>query len=200
MKTHRIHTDRLDLIPATREMFTCDLLKDYRELERLLDAEVPGTWPPRDMTKEVLCEFIHMASKNSDPFFSDWYWVKETPDAKDRILIGNGGTGSAPNKPGTAVIGYSVLDNFCGQGYATEAVRSLIPAIFSDCRVSRIVATTFPELKASIRVLEKTGFVCTGKILSGEGREEGTLEYVLKRPHTAFFQRTVVSSGSSLIK
>ncbi len=185
MNVQHIHTGRLDLIPATLEILTSDL-EDHTELERLLGAKVPETWPPGEMTKEVLCEFIRMASENSDPFFSDWYWVRETPDQKDRILIGSGGTGSALNKPGTVMLGYSVLDLFWGQGYATDAVSHLIPAIFSDSCITRIMATTFPELKASIRVLEKTGFVCTGTTPSGEGLEEGTLEYVLARSRSAF--------------
>ena len=46
------------------------------------------------------------------------------------------------------------------------------------------MATTYPELGASIRVLEKTGFVCTGTTLPGEGLLEGTLGYVLERNDT----------------
>jgi len=68
-----------------------------------------------------------------------------------------------------------VLDAFQNRGYATEAVQGMIPVIFSHTRISRIMATTFPELKASIRVLEKTGFACTGPTLAGDGLEEGTL-------------------------
>ena len=189
MNSRHIHTGCLDLIPATVEILTSDL-DDHAELKKLLKATVPKTWPPGEMTREVFCEFIRMLSENSDPFFSDWYWVKDATDPEDRVLIGNGGIASAFNNPGTVMIGYSVLDPYQGQGYATEAVRHLIPAIFSDPRISRIMATTFPELEASRRVLEKTGFLCTGATPPGQGLEEGTLQYVLER------SRTVGSSGA----
>jgi len=56
--------------------------------------------------------------------------------------------------------------------------------IFADHHIARIMATTYPELGASIRVLERNGFVCTGKTLPCDGLEEGTLGYVLERNDT----------------
>jgi len=80
------------------------------------------------------------------------------------------------------MIGYSVLDAFQNRGYATEAVRHLIPFIFLDPNIQRIAAATYPELKASIRVLEKNGFIPMGATDCGEGIEEGTVLYVLEKP------------------
>jgi RimJ/RimL family protein N-acetyltransferase len=176
----RLHTRRLDLVPADREILSADL-HDHTELSRLLDAEIPAAWPPSEMNTEVLTEFLRMETEQTDPFFACWYWVLDDPGAKRRILVGSGGTGSAYDDPGTVLIGYSVLDAFQGRGYATEAVREMIPAVFSHPRILRIMATTFPELKASLRVLEKTGFTCTGPTTPGSGLEEGTLGFVLDR-------------------
>jgi RimJ/RimL family protein N-acetyltransferase len=178
--TPRIRTERLDLIPATVEILNSDC-HDHAALARLLDATVPAAWPPGEMNDEVLTEFIRMASDKTDPFFACWYWVRDIPDTGGRILIGSGGIASALNAPGTVLIGYSVLDEYQGQGYATEAVRHLIPVIFADRHIARIMATTYPELKGSIRVLERNGFVCTGTTHPGEGLAEGTLGYVLER-------------------
>jgi len=183
MMAPRIRTERLDLIPATVEILKNDL-HDHTALARLLSATVPAAWPPGEMNDEVLAEFIRMASDNTDPFFACWYWVRDTPDTEGRVLIGSGGIASALNATGTVLIGYSVLEKFRGQGYATEAVRNLIPVIFADPHIARIMATTYPELGASIRVLEKNGFVCTGTTLPGEGLGEGTLGYVLEREDT----------------
>jgi len=180
MTAPRIRTERLDLIPATVEILTCDL-HDHTALALLLDATVPAAWPPDEMNDEVLAEFIRMASEQSDPVFACWYWVRDAPVPEDRILVGCGGIGSALESPGTVLIGYSVLEEFQGNGYATEAVGGMIPVIFQDRRISRIMATTYPELKASIRVLEKNGFVCTGATAAGQGLEEGTLGYVRER-------------------
>jgi RimJ/RimL family protein N-acetyltransferase len=176
----RFRTERLDLVPATMEILESDL-HDHTMLARLLGAKIPDAWPPYEMNEELLTEFIRMASENTDPFFSSWYWVLDTADMGGRILIGSGGIASAFNAPDTVLIGYAVLDEYQGQGYATEAVRYLIPGIFADRRIERIMATTYPELGASIRVLEKNGFICTGTTLPGQGLEEGTIGYVLEK-------------------
>jgi len=175
----RLHTRRLDLVPATREILSADLNR-HEKLSRLLEAEVPAAWPPSEMNREVLTEFLRMETEQTDPLFACWYWVLDEPGA-ERILVGSGGTGAAYDDPGTVLIGYSVLEGFRGRGIATEAVQGMIPAIFSHPRILRIMATTFPELQASIRVLEKTGFTCTGPTSPGEGLEEGTLGFVREK-------------------
>jgi len=179
MTAQPIRTRRLDLVPATGEILSADL-SDHKRLSRLLEAKVPAAWPPAEMNHEVLSEFYRMETEKTDPLFACWYWVLDEPGA-NRVLVGSGGTGSAISNPETVLIGYSVLDKFQNRGYATEAVQGMIPATFSHSRISRIMATTFPELKASIRVLEKTGFICTGPTQAGDGLEEGTLGFVLER-------------------
>ncbi|MFA5331680.1 MAG: GNAT family N-acetyltransferase [Methanoregula sp.] len=174
-----IRTRRLDLIPVTPEILAADI-RDHGKLGRLLNAHVPGSWPPHEMNHEVLAEFLRMATEKTDPFFVCWYWVLDSEQG--RVLAGSGGIGSALDQKGTVLIGYSVLDKFQNRGIATEAVRAMIPAIFADPDIHRIMATTFPELKASIQVLEKAGFSCTGQTAPGEGLEEGTLGFMLEKP------------------
>jgi [ribosomal protein S5]-alanine N-acetyltransferase len=134
------------------------------------------------MDEGVIREFLRMCADTAGPVFSTWYWVRNEPGMEGRTLIGNGGILQSENDPSSVVLGYSVLDEFRNQGYATEAVRSLIPEIFSRPGICTIIATTYPDLPASIRVLEKTGFVKTDQAPAGAGAEEGTLCYVLERP------------------
>ena len=181
MEMLRIRTERLDLIPATIEILKSDR-EDRRTLAHLLDAAVPASWPPPLLDDEMLGEFIRIASGASDPYFTSWYWVLDDPAQGERVLIGSGGIASSPTAAGTVLIGYSVLEEFQGRGYATEAVRRLIPAIFSLPGIRQIMATTYPDLAASIRVLEKNGFVHAGATGAGEGIEEGTVAYVLEKP------------------
>lgn len=180
MNADHIRTRRLDLVPATAEILAADL-HDHTELALLLDAEIPAAWPPEEMNAGVLTEFLRMETEKTDPLFACWYWVLDDPEETGRTLVGSGGTGSAFGAPGTVLIGYSVLEGFRSRGIATEAVRGMIPAVFSDPLISRVLATTFPEFGASIRVLEKTGFTCTGPASPGEGLEEGTLGFVREK-------------------
>lgn len=173
-------TERLELIPATREILEADL-NDWHQLARLLHAAIPYAWPPPLMDEDVIREFIRMCSDTGGPVFSTWYWVRNEPGGEGRVLVGNGGILGVENSHDCVVLGYSVLDEFQNRGYATEAVRALIPEIFTLPGISRIIATTYPDSGASIRVLEKSGFSRADRVPGGTGAEEGTVCYVLER-------------------
>ncbi|MFA5267037.1 MAG: GNAT family N-acetyltransferase [Methanoregula sp.] len=179
MKT-AICTERLELIPATRQILESDS-GDRTGLARLLNAGIPEAWPPPLMDENVIREFIRMSSDTTGPLFATWYWVLDDPASGNRVLIGNGGVLGAESGPDTVVLGYSVLDEFRNRGCATEAVRALVPEIFTLPGVRRIIATTYPDLGASIRVLEKNGFHKTGRAPAGTGAEEGSVCYVLEK-------------------
>lgn len=180
MSLPRIHTDRLDLIPATVEILRSDQ-NDKANLARLLNAHIPADWPPPLLDAETLSAFITILEEERDPFFICWYWVRDEPGHRMRDLIGSGGIASSPCSGDTVAIGYSILDEYQGNGYATEAVRGLIPVIFSMPGIRQIIATTYPDLIGSIRVLEKNGFINAGTVRSGEGIEEGSELYILRR-------------------
>ena len=57
-----------------------------------------------------------------------------------------------------------------------EAVRALVEWAFSHAEVKRVTAQTLPELRPSIRVLEKCGFRFTGP-----GMEEGAIGFERER-------------------
>ncbi|KQC03802.1 MAG: hypothetical protein APR55_01985 [Methanolinea sp. SDB] len=184
MAEFRIRTKRLDLVPATMQLLASER-DDNEAFARLLDAVVPGSWPPPLFDAETLGEFIRMISEKTDPFFFSWYWIRDDPSAGGRVLIGCGGSASSAASPDTVCIGYSVLEEYQNQGYATEAVRHLIPVLFSLPGIRQIMATTYPYLAASIRVLEKNGFVYSGENCNWEGIEEGTAVYLRKKPEEA---------------
>lgn len=177
---HPIITERLELVPATPAILAADS-GDRTGLARLLDATIPAGWPPPLLDDATLAEFIRIQSEGSDPHFCSWYWILDRHGYAERTLIGSGGSASQPGTSDTVMIGYSVLDEFQGRGYATEALRHMIPVLFRDPDVTKIVATTYPELKASIRVLEKNGFLPAGTDGTGSGMEEGTLAFVRTR-------------------
>lgn len=61
--------------------------------------------------------------------------------------------------PVSASLGYRLFPDAWGMGYATEASRALLRFAFERARLEQVTATTYEENAASIRVLERLGFV-----------------------------------------
>ncbi len=55
-------------------------------------------------------------------------------------------------------IGYMLLPEYCGRGFASEAVGSICSIAFFELALRRISAVVFSDNAASVRVLEKNGF------------------------------------------
>jgi len=166
---HPINTERMCLIPATLELYLMEL-HDRPAFASTLKAHIPKEWPPNQITPEVIEEFIKRIQAEDRKIWS-FYWLLRQKSSEP-TLIGNGGFLSHEN--GTLEIGYSMLSEYQSKGYATEAVRSMLQWAFPNLKKDRIIAYTYPHLKASIRVLEKNGFFFKGK-----GQEEGTILYEL---------------------
>ena len=66
----------------------------------------------------------------------------------------------------SAEIGYWLGRRYWGRGIATEAVGMVTRHLFDDWNLLRVFAVPFPENVASVRVLEKTGFVREGVLRS----------------------------------
>jgi ribosomal-protein-alanine N-acetyltransferase len=60
---------------------------------------------------------------------------------------------------GTVEIGYWLAEPFWGKGIVTDAVRAIVPVAFEQPGIIRIQAGIFANNPASMRVLEKSGFV-----------------------------------------
>ena len=64
---------------------------------------------------------------------------------------------------GVAEIGYGLLTDFHGRGYATEAVLAVLAWAFRQPELSAVEAEAAAYNAASLRVLEKCGFTANGK-------------------------------------
>ena len=58
-----------------------------------------------------------------------------------------------------AELGYFIAEPFWGKGIATEAIRMITEYTFANFNIIRIVAGVFEYNKASMRALEKNGYV-----------------------------------------
>jgi ribosomal-protein-alanine N-acetyltransferase len=113
---------------------------------------------------------IEEARKNLNEFLEEYEkdglgaWGIE--HRADRKLIGIINT-SIPHRINRRVeMGYTISRAYWGQGYATEAVKTLIEFGFEKMDLLRIEAVVLPEHLASARVLEKSGMQYEGVLHS----------------------------------
>ena len=97
----------------------------------------------------------------ADPDSTRWgtrLFVVDEP----RTLVGLGGF-KGPPRDGVIEIGYAVAPSWEGRGIATTATRELLREAFTSPGLRAVIAHTLPRPGASVRVLEKTGFVPTAR-------------------------------------
>ena len=78
---------------------------------------------------------------------------------------------------GSWEIGYHIAKQFTGKGYATEAVKAFLPAMAKKLNIKEVYGICLAENAASVRVLEKCGFV---KIYQGLGNYQGNKSEIVK--------------------
>ena len=82
-------------------------------------------------------------------------------------LVGWGGF-KGPPKGGAVELGYEIAPSRRGRGHASAAVRTMLSEAFAAPEVTTVLAHTLPEPGASVRVLEKAGFVREGEARDDE--------------------------------
>jgi RimJ/RimL family protein N-acetyltransferase len=83
-------------------------------------------------------------------------------------------------------LGYRLLPEAWGHGYATEGAAALVRRAFEELGATRVVATTMAVNVASRRVMERVGLRFVRAVHQDwpdplEGAEEGDVEYALTR-------------------
>lgn len=147
MKRIELETERLRLyITSQSEM--------EKIIERQTDEEI------RKAYQEMLDGYL------AHPEQGEWYaiWLVTRHDG---VQVGDLSF-KGLNEDGSAEIGYGIIDEFQGQGYATEAVKAAVNWALKQVGVLRVEAETEQDNTASQRVLAKCGFVPSG-IMGEEG-------------------------------
>lgn len=142
-----IATKHLRIYPANRG-----------QMESIISAETNAE------LKAAYSEMLDGCLQNPDQW--EWYaiWIIEL---RDGTHIGDF-CFKGLDSNGVAEIGYGILEEYQGQGYATEAVEAALSWAFQNPNVTAIEAETDADNAASKRVLEKCGFVANG-IMGKEG-------------------------------
>jgi len=168
----RLATDRLHLTACTPSIVEADIEGSRATLGELLGARVPEAWPPPLWNEAALRHLLAwMASDPAAAGWGGWYVVRRDGP----LLVGAVGLKGRPRE-GTVEIGYTLVPEAQGHGYATEAARALIDWAFAHAEVRRVCAQTLPDHTPSLRVMERLGFS-----YSGPGSEGDTVCYHLRR-------------------
>ncbi|KAB8135772.1 GNAT family N-acetyltransferase [Gracilibacillus oryzae] len=83
-------------------------------------------------------------------------------------LIGSCGFNSFDKENSITEIGYDIAKEHWGNGYAPEAITSLLETAFNVLEINRVEAKVEPENLHSIKVLEKLNFTYEGRLRHAE--------------------------------
>ena len=113
------------------------------------------------------------ASQSIDRFLERWeangfgqYAIERRDDGaflgRLGLLVGTGGTGGASTLPeagdaSEVELGWALLRDHWGRGYATEAAAAVRDATWTDLDPERLVSLIHPDNARSIRVAERLG-------------------------------------------
>lgn len=168
-----IPTDRLLL----RLMQSADLKRFAAYRADPVLARYQG-WSP--MTEDEARAFI--AEMGVPPALGTGLWHQiAMADRTSGELLGDIGLCSREN--GEVELGFTLMHEAQGQGFATESIAALARELFRHAEVACIVAETDERNRASIRVLERVGMTLVDRreaVFKQESCVE--LRYVLTRP------------------
>lgn len=162
--TANVRSKRLTLIPCGIKAAEAAML-DRQKAEELLGVAFHPEWPGED-TREFLPYYVYRLRNSPDlAFWGVWLMVKEpiSPDAKERIVIGDIGFKGPPDERGVVDIGYAVVPAERGKGYASEAARVLIDWAFGHPMVQVVTADCEESNPASAAVLTEAGMKRAGR-------------------------------------
>lgn len=149
-----IATERLKLLELNEadlnDMF---LLHSNEAVARYNTIGIPLD---REITRKILAPLME-ASDNK----TDFSWTIR--DQHTNTFLGEIGYALAPERYRLASLHYSLLPEYWGKGYATEAALGLLKYCFEELNLHRIEAGCAVDNLASIRVLEKLGMQREGR-------------------------------------
>jgi len=153
-------TERLILKPLNY-----DQLVKYIKCDNSLEEELNLNRTPRTIPlelKEALEQTIlpNVADKSKNYLYSTlWTAISKT----ENKMIGDFCIYGEPGEDGEIEIGYGTYEEFQNRGYMTEIVSGIIEWTKKQPIVKSIIASTDKVNIASVRVLEKNGFIKIGE-------------------------------------
>ena len=107
--------------------------------------------------REIAIQFVELMKMTNPNNHGEWYQVAVELKST-RELIGDVAFCTLISDEQQALMGYSLASPFWHQGYAFEAVSTLLKYLFQDRGLHRVIAECDVDNIASWKLLEKLGF------------------------------------------
>jgi RimJ/RimL family protein N-acetyltransferase len=147
-----IMTPRLALYAPSLEEISA-LIRDERgALQARISATLPPEWPAPHLKAALPSIAEEMAQE-----LGDMRWVWLIIERASAVFVGDIGYHGPLRAGATVEIGYILLPQAQGQGYATEATAALLRWTFAHTAVAQVIAQIDPQNAGSIRVATKVG-------------------------------------------
>ncbi len=117
-------------------------------------------WPRDDLTRSAFRRRLRHYAREAREDTGYAFLILDAVD--ERVVGGISLSNVRRGVTQSAELGYWLGVPYFGQGRMSDAVRALLPVAFERLRLHRVEAATMPENAASIRVLERSGFVREG--------------------------------------
>jgi RimJ/RimL family protein N-acetyltransferase len=175
-----IVSDRIELVSMSPD-FIDVLLADRREEAQSLGGfALPDGWPDRHDAGFLALRLGQMRER---PEIQEWFVYAVVLPEGERPMIGHTGFHGPPGinarKAADAVeVGYRIFEPHRRQGYATEAVRTLIGWASREHGIDRFIASINPDNEASLAIVRRLGFEQVGRHWDDEDGEELEFELI----------------------
>ena len=152
-----IETERLLIKPLSYSKLLT-YLEANNKLEREWSLRFTGrTLSPdvKKMVQELTLPKIVNARREDHVFYTFWIVIEKVSNS----IVSELGFKGPPNETGEIEIGYGTMPSQQGKGFMTEAVAGMLEWAKSREDVKFVLASIDKNNKASLRIVEKNGFV-----------------------------------------
>ena len=138
------------------------------------EADVPALFEHQREPEGV--EMALFPARERDAFEAHWQRLFADPTLTKKVIVCDGkvagNIGAWTDADGHRLVGYWIGSEFWGRGLATQALRELIELETARPLVAHVASSNV----ASIRVLEKCGFVVTHEVTEFDERLGGDVQ------------------------
>lgn len=155
VENHSLETERLSLLPLQSNQLSLSV-KDYAKMQADLGLRVIDTVLDEEMQYAMKVR-LKRVLEDVENYLWLTNWAIICKDSKE--IVGFIMLKGCPNKFGEVIVGYGINERYRKNGYASEALKTMIQWIFENPKALFVIADTEKDNVPSHKVLENAGAV-----------------------------------------